>query len=201
MQKHTHAYIAEAAGEGETEDRSTSSRSRSRSRSSRSSRSRSRSRSNSRSRSTCRSARKQTQQLCFCSFRLMILGVRGPPGGSLEEGTEKAVKSLCRKPTFGSLFSVIVVPRTDFWGFLWCLFVCSFLASLLMPSQDLDIPVSSSSLLLLCSDIQFYSTITFSNTVFASCPCKTHVSSTNHPLFMDSILPKSLFFFSSHVIC
>ena len=37
----------------------------------------------------------------------------------------------------------------------------SFLASLLMSSQDLDIPVSSSSLLLLCSDIQFYSKITF----------------------------------------
>ena len=76
----------------------------------------------------------------------------------------------------------------------------SFLASLLMSSQDLDIPVSSSSLLLLCSAIQFYSNITFLTTVFASCLCKTHVSYKNHLLFRASILPKSLFFFSCHVI-
>ena len=39
---------------------------------------------------------KVVQKLCFDDF-VMILGVRGLPGGSLEEGTETALKKLSRE--------------------------------------------------------------------------------------------------------
>ena len=91
----------------------------------------------------------------FFFIILMILGVREPPGGSSEEGTQKGFKKLSDCVHFGTLFRISFALKSDFCVFVVCSFLCLLLASLLgrIRQQFHDFEVISGSILGTCCNL------------------------------------------------